>query len=85
MLKYDSFRPVLKYKIDADPANINKTIRQKTIVMQTKYLEIRILNLMQKKSIMNLRQLLMLLIITIFNMKVLEIKTKLYYLQIILM
>ena len=85
MLKYDSFRPVLKYELDADPANINKTIRQKTIVMQTKYLEIRILNLMQKKSIMNLRQLLMLLIITIFNMKVLEIKTKLYYLQIILM
>ena len=72
---------------DADPASINKTIGKirREIVMKAKYLEILILNLIQKKIIMNLKKLLVLLIITIFNMRVLEKKTKLYYLKIILM
>ena len=44
--------------------------------MKTKYLEIWILYLIQKKIIMNLEKLLVPLIIIIFNMKLLEIKTK---------
>ena len=47
-------------------------------MMKANYLEIWILHLILKKIIMNLIKLLVLLIITIFNMKVLETKTKIY-------
>ena len=59
---------------------INKNIREikKEIVMKTKYLEIWILHLIQKKVIVNLKKPSVLSIITIFNMKALEIKTKFY-------
>ena len=58
---------------DADPASINKTIKEirKKIVMKAKYLEIWILHLIQKNIVMNLKKLIVVLIITIFSMKVL--------------
>ena len=47
-------------------------------MMKANYLEIWILHLILKKIMMNLIKLLVLLIITIFNMIVLETKTKIY-------
>ena len=59
---------------------INKNIREikKEIVMKTKYLEIWILHLIQKKIVMNLKKLWVLLIIITCNMKSLEMNRKIY-------
>ena len=63
-----------------DPTKINKTI---TEIRKENFDEDKILTDLDftfdpEKDIMNLKKLFVLLIITIFNMKVLEIKTKIY-------
>ena len=57
---------------------VNKTIREirKENWYKDKVLRDWILHLIQKKIIMSLKKLLVLLIVTILDMKVLEIKTK---------
>ena len=68
--KFENKKPPFKIK------KLNHHKNRKEFVIKAKYVEIWVLYLIQKNTIMNLKKLSVPLIITMINMKVLEIKMK---------